>query len=214
MTDLECAKAIASGDEHVTQDFYNKHRAKWEGLVAAKCRNPELEEEVIGRFNEKFVHACSAFEGRSTLATFLTGALWNLCKDEIRKKARGPETEPIDETVEQSPAKIRRDPRDYIKCNELFRMGFADLQASLSPRDWAIFMLRLRRVRQDQIAKRMKVTPAAISQRIKAVCKSFDDILLRLADGPHGDCIDYFWSAAADVTVRYEKPTGGNAANN
>lgn len=210
MTDLECAKAIASRDEHVTQDFYNKHRTEWKALIAAICRNPELEDDVFSHFGEELIRACTNFQGRAALKTYLTGTLRNLCQDAIRKKARGPETTPIDEAVEQSPAKIRRDPRDYITCKELFKVGFGDLEKSLSPRDWATFIMRLQRVRQEEIARVMKVTPAAISQKIKAICKSLDNILQQLSDGPYSDCIDYFWSVAGDVAASHERPTGGN----
>jgi len=78
-------------DEHTDYLYY---------LAKMKGFNSEKAEDIVQVVWLRFLSACSDFEGRSSVKTFLLGILFNVCREGIRAEQKERKQDVIDDMVE------------------------------------------------------------------------------------------------------------------
>jgi RNA polymerase sigma-70 factor (ECF subfamily) len=88
LTDLETVRALQAGDEAVFLAVVERHQAAFERVARSLCSSQAVAEEIVQEAWTAALQALPAFEGRSSLKTWLFRILVNRARTRAEREGR------------------------------------------------------------------------------------------------------------------------------
>lgn len=194
--------------------------------------SPHDAEDLVQETYLRAWRSYEAFEGRSSMRTWLHRIATNTCLDALKSRARrplptglgAPGSDPADDLVERAEVPWLEpipdamvgadgaDPAAIVTSRESIRLAFVAALQHLPPRQRAVLLLRdVLRWRAVEVAELMGTTTAAVNsahQRARAQLKQVDpsEDSVTEPDGPQRELLDRYVSAfeRKDMTALVE----------
>lgn len=169
--DLPLIRALRAGDDSALADLIRRHQEPLLHFVYRYLRNEAAARDVVQETFVRTYFKASKFEPRAAVRTWIYAIAVNLCRDEVRRRARRGSEVSVDELAgnERAPP-VLTDPNPLPNEMAGRRDQFSALQAAIEelprPLREALVLFALDERSQKEAAEILGTTPKTVELRV------------------------------------------------
>jgi RNA polymerase sigma-70 factor, ECF subfamily len=168
-SDKELVQAFQAGDQSAYDEIYRRYAPRVQAVCRRMLRNPtDVDEATQEAFLRSFV-ALGRFNGQYQLGAWLARIATNICLDQIRRKARTPETyDTPDEKLDLEPS----DQQPELLVTEQIQL--AEAMAEMQPlHAEALFLRAVEGLSHQEMSHQLDMSPQQVKSLLHRARLSF-----------------------------------------